>query len=158
MQLFGQTWLNLVTWTYGSWSEGQHDPYFMAQWSCIILKSVWCMYIILQDYESVWPEIWPQNKCRSLWPIFYGPVIWPYILNVIWCMNILIWDYESVWPDILPQSKMKVTSLPYTPNTYTHKRAGGGHLVLILNLVSVDDGVIVSCVQDISWASWQILI
>ena len=52
-----------------------------------ILKSISCMYIILWDYESVWPEVWPQNKCRSLWPIFYGPVIWPYLMNIIWCMK-----------------------------------------------------------------------
>ena len=25
-----------------------------------ILKTVWCMNFILQDYESVWPEIWPK--------------------------------------------------------------------------------------------------
>ena len=106
MQIVGQTWLNLVTWTCGSWSEGQHDLYFTVQWFCLI-SSIWCMYIILWDYESVWPEVWPQNKCRSLWPIFHGPVIWPYILKVIWCMNILIWDYESVWPDFWPQNICK---------------------------------------------------
>ena len=27
------------------------------------------------------------NKCRSLWPIFRGPVILPYILKTIWYMN-----------------------------------------------------------------------
>ena len=27
-----------------------------------ILKTIWCMNIILWDYESVWPDIWPQNK------------------------------------------------------------------------------------------------
>ena len=70
-----------------------------------ILKTMWCMYIILCEYESVWPEVWPQNKCRSLWPVFRGPVIWPYILKVIWCINILIWDYDSVWPDVWPQTK-----------------------------------------------------
>ena len=32
MQICGQTWLNLVTWTCGSWSEGQHDLYFTVQW------------------------------------------------------------------------------------------------------------------------------
>ena len=65
------------------------------------------MNIILQDYESVWPDIWPdiwpQNKCRSLWPIFYGPVILPYILKPIWYMNAILWDYESVWPDVRPK-------------------------------------------------------
>ena len=40
-----------------------------------ILKTIWCMYIILLEYESVWPDVWPQIKCRSLWPIFHGPVI-----------------------------------------------------------------------------------
>ena len=53
------------------------------------------MNIILQDYESVWPDIWPQNKCRLLWPIFYGPVILPYILKPIWYMNTILWDYEQ---------------------------------------------------------------
>ena len=36
VQIFGQTWLNLVTWTCGSWSEGQHDLYFTVQWFCLI--------------------------------------------------------------------------------------------------------------------------
>ena len=56
------------------------------------------MNIILQDYWSVWSDIWPQSKCKSLWPIFHGPVILPYILKTIWCMYIVLWDYESVWP------------------------------------------------------------
>ena len=59
-----------------------HWPIFHGTVSLpYILKTVWCMNIILQDYESVSPDIWPQNKCRSLWPIFHGPVILPYILN-----------------------------------------------------------------------------
>ena len=47
-----------------------------------------------------WPDVWPQNKCRSLWPIFHGPVIWPYTLKVSWCMNILFWimnQYDSTY-------------------------------------------------------------
>ena len=28
--------------------------------SCI-LKTIWCMYIILWEYEPVWPDVWPQN-------------------------------------------------------------------------------------------------
>ena len=27
------------------------------------------------DTESVYHNLWPQNKCRSQWPIFHGPVI-----------------------------------------------------------------------------------
>ena len=36
MQIVGRTWLNLVAWTCGSWSEGQHDLYFTVQWFCLI--------------------------------------------------------------------------------------------------------------------------
>ena len=72
-----------------------------------ILKTVWCMNIILQDYESVWPNIWPQNKYRSLWPIFHGPVILPYILKTVWYMNTILWYYESEWPDVWPQNKCR---------------------------------------------------
>ena len=102
--------------TCGSWSEGQHDPYFMVQWFCPIfwrLFDVWTSYFGITshydptcdlkinvghcdlhfmvqwfcliswrlmyehhtwDCESVWPDVWPQNKCWSLRPIFYGPV------------------------------------------------------------------------------------
>ena len=27
------------------------------------------------------PDIWPKNKCRSLWLIFHGPMVLPYILK-----------------------------------------------------------------------------
>ena len=61
------------------------------------------MNTILWYNESVWPDVWPKNKCRSLWPIFHGQVILPYILKTIWCMNFILQDYESVWPDIWPE-------------------------------------------------------
>ena len=48
-----------------------------------ILKTTWFMNIILWNYESVWPNMWPQNKYRSLWPIFHGPVILAYILKTV---------------------------------------------------------------------------
>ena len=72
--------------------------YFMVQWFCHILKSIWCILIKILDYESVWPEVWPQNKCRSEWPIFHGPVLLLYIFKNIWCINIILIYYESVWP------------------------------------------------------------
>ena len=83
--------------TYISWSSDL--PY--------ILKTVCCMNFILQDYESVWPNIWPQNKCMSLWPIFHGPVILPYILKTFWYMNTILWDYEAVWHDVWPKNKCR---------------------------------------------------
>ena len=48
-----------------------------------ILKTFWYMNTILQDYKSVWHNIWPQNKWRSLWPKFHGPVILPYIFKTV---------------------------------------------------------------------------
>ena len=38
MQIVGRTWLNLVTSTCGSWSEGHHDLYFTVQWFCLSLR------------------------------------------------------------------------------------------------------------------------
>ena len=82
---------------------GHCDLYFMVQWFlAYILKT-----LIYEHYKSVWPDVWPKNKCRSLWPIFPDPVILPYILKTVWCMNIILQDYESVWPDIWPQNKCR---------------------------------------------------
>ena len=86
---------------------GHCDLYFMLQWFFFIswrLFDVWTSYF---EIESVWLDIWPKNKCRSLWPIFHGPVILPYILMTIWCMNIILRNYESVQHDIWPQNKCR---------------------------------------------------
>ena len=48
---------------------GHHDLYFMVQ-RFYMLKTIWCMNIILRDYGSVWQDVWPLNKCMSLWPIY----------------------------------------------------------------------------------------
>ena len=61
-----------------------------------IVKTTWYMNTIPWDYDSVWPDVWPQNICQTLWPIFHGQVILPYTLKTICCMNIILWDYESV--------------------------------------------------------------
>ena len=47
MQIVGCTWLNLVTWTCGSWSEGQHDLYFTVQWFCLIS---WRLFDVCTPY------------------------------------------------------------------------------------------------------------
>ena len=104
-QIGGWTSVSLVLWVM-KWRSAWpifHGPLILPY----ILKTIWCMNITLWDYESVWPDVWPQNKCRSLWPIFHGPVILPYILKTVWCMNILLRNYESVWPDVWPQNKCR---------------------------------------------------
>ena len=85
-------------------------PWSILPYICI-LKTIWCMNTIMWDYESVWPKVWPQNKYRSLWPIFDDPVSLHYILKIIWCLNIILWDYVSVWPDIWPQNKCRSTDI-----------------------------------------------
>ena len=84
---------------------GNCDLYFMVQWFCLIL---WRLFDVWTScfgiYESVWHDIWPQNKCRSLWPIYHGPVTLLYILKTIWHVNPILRDYESVWPDVWPQN------------------------------------------------------
>ena len=188
MQIVGQTWLNLVTWTCGSWSEDQHDLYFKVQWFCLIswrLFDVWTLlFWIMSQYDQmfdlkinvghcdlysmvqwfcllswrlfdVWTllfgimsqydlkinvghcdlysmvqwfcliswrlfDVWtllfgimsqydPKFDLRinTLWPIFHGPVILHYILKTIWYMNIILWDYGSEWPSVWPQNKCK---------------------------------------------------
>ena len=55
MQIVGQTWLNLVTWICGSWSEGQHDLYFTVQWFCLIswrLFDIWTPYFGIMSHHD----------------------------------------------------------------------------------------------------------
>ena len=65
------------------------------------------MNTILWDYESLWPNVWRQNICRTLWPIFHGPVILPCILNTIQWLTIILLEYESVWHNFWPQNKYR---------------------------------------------------
>ena len=92
-QIVGLTSVSLVTLTNGSWSEGHHDLYFTFQWFDLYLDLMYEHW----DYKSVWPDVWPQNQCRSLWPIFHGPLILPDILKTIWYMKTKLGDYESVF-------------------------------------------------------------
>ena len=124
--------MNIIVWDDQSvWHDidlkinvGHCDIYFMVQWFCLIpwrlfdiwtslfeimsrydLKTIWCMNIIVWDNESVWHNIWSQTNCRSLWPIFHGPVVLSYISKSIWCMSVIFSDNETVWPKLWPQSK-----------------------------------------------------
>ena len=73
---------------------------------CYILKTTWCMTIIVWDYGSVWHSILPQNKCRSFWPIFHSPVILSDISHYL-ILNVIFTDNDTVWPKLWPQSKYK---------------------------------------------------
>ena len=68
---------------------GQCDLYSTVQWFCLIswrLFDAWTLLFgIMSQYD---PKFCLKNKYRSLWHIFYGPVILRYILKTIWCMNI----------------------------------------------------------------------
>ena len=56
------------------------------------------MNSILWNYGSIWPAVWPKNKCRSLWPIFHGPLILPYVVKTIWYVNTLFGIMSRIDP------------------------------------------------------------
>ena len=87
-------------------NDGHCDLYFMVQWFCLMF---WRLFDVRTSYSGIMSQYDKtfefQNKSRSLWPIFCGPVILPHILRTIWYMSTILWDYESVWPDVWPKNK-----------------------------------------------------
>ena len=76
---------------------GHCDLYFMAQWFCVIswrLFDVWTSYFGIKGQYDLTFDL--KNKCRSMWPIFHGPVTLSYISKTIWCMSVIFSDNESV--------------------------------------------------------------
>ena len=53
-----------------------------------ILKTIWCMYIILQEYESAWPDIWPTINIGHC--DLYSMVQW-------FCPIHMSWRIFDVW-------------------------------------------------------------
>ena len=77
--------MNIILWGYESvWHNilPHCDLYFMVQWFCLIY---WRLFDVCTQYFGIMsqydPMFDPKNKCRSLWPIFHGPLILPYILK-----------------------------------------------------------------------------
>ena len=71
------------------------DLYFMSHWICLISwKTVWCMHIILWDYESVWHNICLEINVGHC--DLYFMVKWfCHILNSIWWMS-YFWKMSQV--------------------------------------------------------------
>ena len=61
-----------VTVTFFSWSSDFASQRLFDGW------------VIFSDNETGWPRFWPQNKCRSIWPLFHGLVIF---LNIFKCID-----------------------------------------------------------------------
>ena len=81
-------------------------PSIEFSWSCeFALDLEYFMYKPRTFWLSQYDLVLPQNKCRSQWSIFQGPVILLFILTRIWCINVIFLDYESVWPKDWPQNK-----------------------------------------------------
>ena len=104
--------MNMILWDYESvwpdiWPKNKYVTVTYISWSSDFALYFEDCLMYVRDYESVWADVWPKTKCRSLWPMFYGPVILRYILKTIWCTNIIFWDYESVWHDIWTQNKCR---------------------------------------------------
>ena len=65
------------------------------------------MNIIIWDYDSVWPDLGPQNKCRSLWPIFHSQMILPNTLKIdVWTSLFGIMSHYDP-PEVWPQNKYR---------------------------------------------------
>ena len=100
---FAISWRLFVVWTsyFGIMSQydqtcdlkinvGHCNLYFMVQWFFLpyMLKTLWCLNINIWDYDLVWPDVWPQNKFRLLWPIIYFMVQWVCLIS---------WTLFDVW-------------------------------------------------------------
>ena len=56
-------------------------------WTCIF-KIIWCMDIIIWDYESVWPHVWPKNVGHCF---LYFMVKWFWVIS---------WRLFAVWTSL----------------------------------------------------------
>ena len=108
---------DVLTWYLGMMSKydlmldlkvkvGHCDLYFMVQRVCLISwRLFWCINMKPWNNEFLWLDARPQNKSWSLWLIFHGSVILPYILKAILGFNMIPWNNEPVWLDAWPQNK-----------------------------------------------------
>ena len=62
---------------------GHCDLYFMVQWFCVTSWRLFDVWTHTLGLRSVWSDVWLQNKSRSMWPIFDGPVTLSYIFKTI---------------------------------------------------------------------------
>ena len=81
---------------------GHSDLHLMVLWFCFISWRI--VYVWTSSFGIMGPF---DLKCRSLWLVFHGPLILPYILKTIWFTYIILWYYESVWPEFWPQNKCR---------------------------------------------------
>ena len=98
-QIVGRTSVSLVTLTCGSWSEGQHDPYFMVQWFCLIS---WKLFDVWTSYFEIMSQYDPTCDLKinvGYWDLYFM-VQWFCLIS--WRLFILR-DYESVWPNVSPK-------------------------------------------------------
>ena len=95
------SWSLFDGWTLNFWIVSQCDTTFDLQVNLghsdlygpvvlpYILKIICWMSIKRLDNKLVWHNLWPWNKCRSLWPLFHGPVIYWRLFDG-WTLNFWI--------------------------------------------------------------------
>ena len=119
-------WFCLISWRlFDVWTllfgiMSQYDPKFylkinIGHCDLYLWSSDFALH--LEDYlmyehhtlglVSVWPDVWPQNKCRSMWPLFHGPVTLSYITKTFWCMSV-IFSYFQIMRQCDPNFDLKV--------------------------------------------------
>ena len=90
--------MNIILWDYGSvwpdiWPQiniCDCDLYFMVQWFCLMSQRLFDGWVPYFQIMRRFPQLWPQNKYRSAWPIFHSIVILLSIFKIIWWMKIVV--------------------------------------------------------------------
>ena len=61
----------------------------------------------------MWHKRWTETISVGRWPIFHGPVIFPYILKTIWWANVIIWILDPCDAKIYNIKCMMVSDLHF---------------------------------------------
>ena len=73
---------------------GHFDLYFMVQYFAFYLEDYFMYVHLFWDYESVWPEIWPQTK----WKVIVTYILW-FSVFALYLEDYLMYEhhYLGLW-------------------------------------------------------------
>ena len=103
-------YMNILIWDYESvWP----DVWPQNKMKVTVTFISWSIDFALYLEDCLMYEHQPQSKGRSLWPVFHGPVILPYISKTIWWMCVIFSDNETLFLKRWPQNKYRSTWLTF---------------------------------------------
>ena len=89
------------------------DLHFMVQCFCLISWRLFDGLMLYWDIDSVWHKHWTETIYVGQWPVFYGPVILPYILKTFWWTNVIIGLLDPCDATIYHIKCMRVSDLHF---------------------------------------------